>query len=96
MEERVADNSRAVMATIVGAVVGGFAGYLFFTDRGRAMRRQFEPALEDIARELSQFRGTVQKAAGVANEGWKLLNEALGESAQQPPRYPSTHQSSPF
>jgi gas vesicle protein len=96
MEERVADNSRAVMATIVGAVVGGFAGYLFFTDRGRAMRRQFEPALDDIARELSQFRGTVQKAAGVANEGWKLLNEALGECTQQPPRYPSTHQSSPF
>jgi gas vesicle protein len=96
MEARVADNSRAVMATIVGAVVGGFAGYLFFTDRGRALRRQLEPALDDIARELSQFRGTVQKASGVANEGWKLLNEALGESTKQPPRYPTTHQSSPF
>ena len=35
------------------------AGYLFFTDRGRALRRQIEPALEDFARELSSFRGTV-------------------------------------
>jgi gas vesicle protein len=96
MEARVAYNSRAVMATVVGAVVGGFAGYLFFTDHGRSLRRQFEPALDDIARELSQFRGTVHKAAGVANEGWKLLNEALGESTQPPTRYPTTHQSSPF
>jgi gas vesicle protein len=95
MEERVADNSQALMATVVGAVLGGFAGYLFFTDRGRSLRRQIEPALDDIARELSHFRGTVRKAAGVANEGWQLLNEALGESAQ-PPRYPNTHQSSPF
>jgi hypothetical protein len=102
MEAGVAeDNSRTVMATLVGAVVGGAVGYLFFTDPGRRLRRQLEPALEDVARELSSFRGTVQKAAGVANEGWKLLNEALGESGEggggrQPSRFPSPHQTSPF
>jgi hypothetical protein len=89
-------DSRAVTATIVGAVVGGVAGYLFFTEHGRSLRRQMEPALDDIARELHSFRGTVQRAAGVANEGWKLLNEALGETGPQPPRYPGPHQSSPF
>jgi hypothetical protein len=90
----VTDNSRAVAATITGAVLGGVAGYLFFTDRGRAMRRSLEPALEDLARELISFRGTVQKAAGVANEGWKLLNEAMGEGGSR--RFPSAHQTSPF
>jgi hypothetical protein len=90
------DNSRAVAATVVGAVIGGIAGYLFFTEHGRAVRRQIEPALDDFARELMSFRATVQKAAGVANEGWKLLNDALGESGQQPPRYAGPHQSSPF
>jgi len=90
------NNSRAVAATVVGAVIGGMAGYLFFTDRGRAMRREFEPALDDFARELMSFRATVQKAAGVANEGWKLLNDALGEGAQAPPRYAGAHQTSPF
>lgn len=89
------DNSRAVAATLVGAVIGGVAGYLFFTDHGRSVRRQFEPALDDFARELMSFRSTVQKAAGVANEGWKLLNEALGEGGQ-PPRYTAPRQSSPF
>jgi hypothetical protein len=71
------------------------AGYLFFTDQGRELRRKIEPALDDIARELNSFRGTVQRAAGVANEGWKLLNDTLGEAGQRP-RYSGAHQSSPF
>jgi len=67
---------------------------LFFTEHGRHLRRQMEPALDDFQRELNNFRGTVQRAAGVASEGWKLLNDALGE--RQPQRYPSAHQSTPF
>jgi len=89
------DNSRAVAATVIGAVIGGVAGYLFFTDHGRALRRQLEPALDDFARELMSFRSTVQKAAGVASEGWKLLNDALGEGTL-PPRYAGPRQTSPF
>ena len=92
----MADNSRAVGAMVVGAVVGALAGYIFFTDRGRAWRRQLEPALEDLSRELGQFRGTVNRAAGVASEGWKLLNEAIGDRETPPSRYPTTQQTSPF
>jgi len=88
------NNSRELAATLVGAAIGGIAGYLFFTERGRSVRRQIEPALEDLARELSSFRTTVQKASGVASEGWKLLNEALGEGAP-PPKFPG-RQTSPF
>ena len=87
---------RPVIATLVGAVVGGAAGYLFFTEHGRQLRREMEPALDDIARELNSFRGTVQRAAGVASEGWRLLNDALGDIGTQPPRFPGTHQTSPF
>jgi hypothetical protein len=85
-----------VAATVVGAVIGGMAGYMFFTDRGRTIRRSIEPALDDIMRELNSFRGTVQKAAGVANEGWRLLNDAIGEGGSQARRFPSAHQTSPF
>ena len=92
----MSDNSRAMAATIVGAVVGGIAGYLFFTDNGKELRRQVEPALEDIARELNSFRSTFEKAAGVATEGWRVLNEALGESGDRMSRYSTPHQSSPF
>ena len=62
-------NSRAVAASIVGAVLGGVAGYLFLTDHGKTLRRQLEPALDDVVRELTSFGSTVQKAAGVANAG---------------------------
>jgi hypothetical protein len=85
-----------VAATVVGAVIGGMAGYLFFTDRGRTIRRSIEPALDDIVRELNSFRGTIQKAAGVASEGWRLLNDAMGEGESQARRFPSAHQTSPF
>ena len=89
------DNSRAMAAAIAGAVIGGVVGYFFFTDRGRQLRRQIEPALDDFARELNSFRLTVEKAAGVANQGWKLLNEAM-EPGPHNTRYPSPHQTSPF
>jgi gas vesicle protein len=88
------NNSRELAATLVGAVLGGIAGYLFFTDRGRSLRRQIEPALEDFSRELISFRATVQKATGVASEGWKLVNDALGETGPAP-RFPG-RQTSPF
>ena len=87
--------SQAMTATIVGAVIGGAAGYLFFTAEGRGLRRQLEPALDDFARELSSMRGTARRVAGVASEGWNLLSEAIGE----PPaagRYAPPHQTSPF
>ena len=89
------NNSREMAATIVGAVIGSVAGYLIFTERGRSVRRQIEPALEDFSRELMDFRNTVQKAAGVANEGWKLLNDAIGEGGKPPTSHPSG-QTSPF
>jgi gas vesicle protein len=89
------NNLREMAATIVGAVIGGVAGYLFFTERGRSVRRQIEPALEDFSHELMSFRNTVQEAAGVANEGWKLLNDTFGEGGKPPARYPSG-QTSPF
>jgi gas vesicle protein len=89
------DNSRVMVATLVGAVIGGVAGYLFFTEQGRNLRRQLEPALDDLSRELLSFRSTVQKAVGVANDGWQLLNDALGETGRVP-RSPGARQTSPF
>src|SRR4051794_24706545 len=69
-------------ATAIGAVVGGAIGYLFFTDHGKTLRRQLEPALEDFVRELNGFRGTFQRAVGAANESWKVLSDIVGESPQ--------------
>jgi gas vesicle protein len=91
------NSSRAVVTLALGSVVGAVAAYLFFTDEGKALRRQFEPALEDFTRELSSFRETVQKAAGAASEGWTLLSDTLGEGAQRSTTaYAGSRQTSPF
>jgi hypothetical protein len=91
----VTDKSQAIAATVVGAVLGGMAGYMFFTEKGRNLRRQLEPAIEDISRELSNFRGTLNRAMGVANDGWKVLNDVIGEGGA-PARYSNPHQTTPF
>ena len=90
------ETSRALTAAAVGAVVGGLAGYVLFTDRGRTLRQQLEPALGDVMHELDQLMGTLTKAAGVASESWKLLSEALGEGGSPAGRGTYPRQTSPF
>ena len=84
-----------VAATLIGAAIGGIAGFLFFTDRGRSLRRQLEPTLDEFVRELNSFRGSVQRAADVAGDSWRLLTEMVREPAQPSHRYPGG-QTSPF
>ncbi len=94
-EVEVTERSQALAATVVGAVVGGVAGYMFFTERGRVLRRQIEPALDDLAFELGRFRTTVAKAMGIATDGWRVLSETLSDSDSQV-RYSQPHQTNPF
>jgi hypothetical protein len=92
----VTEKQQAMAASVVGAILGGMAGYMFFTENGRTMRRQLEPAIDDISREIASFRGTLNRAMGVANEGWKVLNQALGEDGVAGNRQGTAHQTSPF
>jgi hypothetical protein len=69
------------MSALSGAAIGGFAGYLMFTDKGRQVRRQLEPALDDFIREIQRLGVTVNRARNVASEGWRVLNQAAGENA---------------
>jgi outer membrane lipoprotein SlyB len=77
-EGDVDERSRVLLATIMGAVAGGVWGWLYLTENGRRVRVQIEPKLDDFVRELSNVRGTVDKARTAANEGWRSLNELTG------------------
>jgi hypothetical protein len=96
LEAPVTGNTRVVAITVLGAVVGSIVGYLLFTEEGRSFRRQMEPALDDLAQELSSYRKTLASAIGTASEGWKLLTETFGEFEGSVRRYPAPHQTSPF
>ena len=88
------DRVCTVVAASAGAVVGACIGYMFFTDRGRAFRRELEPLLDEFADELNNFRNTAQKAANVANQGWRLVNETFGPAGSA--RFADPHQTTPF
>ncbi len=90
----MSERAQVVAASIVGAVIGALAGYLFLTEQGRALRRNFEPGIEDAARELSRLTGTVLGAAGAAREGWRIVRDAIDRADFH--RYPTSGQSSPF
>ncbi len=90
------EDSRVFAVTAIGAIVGGLVAYLFYTEQGRKVRRAMEPALDDLASELSSFQTTARKAVHVATEGWKLLSEALEDRSPPAAPYISSRQSSPF
>jgi len=71
----VEERSRVLLATFLGAVVGGTWGWLYLTENGRRVRDQIEPKLDDFISELTRVRGTVNKARSAATEGWRSLNE---------------------
>lgn len=76
MDER----SRVLMATFMGAVIGGTWGWLYLTESGRRVRDQIEPKLDDFMHELVRMRGTVEKARTAAHEGWRSLSEISGNA----------------
>ena len=90
------DNSRVMMVTVVGALLGGVAGYLLCTPQGRSLRRQLESSLEDTARELVNFRSTISKASATASEGWRLLDDFSDVLGKDRGRFGDTHQAGPF
>ena len=77
MDER----SRVLMATVLGAVVGGVWGWLYMTEQGRRVRDQIESKLDDFLSELTRVRGTVEKARTAAAEGMRSLSEMTGAAS---------------
>ena len=79
-EADVDERARVLMATFLGAVVGGVWGWLYMTESGRRIRDQIEPKLDDFMNEITRVRGTVEKARSAANEGWRSLSDITGSA----------------
>jgi gas vesicle protein len=71
--------SRVLMSALLGAALGGVAGYLYLTEQGRRVRGQIEPMLDSIAAELERARATGEKVREVAREGERTLKDLVGE-----------------
>jgi len=96
------EQSKVIVTSIVGAAIGALVGYLYLTEGGRRLRDQLEPRMDEFSREIRRLRATVTKAQSVASEGWRSLNELIGERGDRGPRAQGERwsgratQSSPF
>ena len=80
MNERTA----VMTGTLIGALTGAAAAYLFFTDRGRVLRERMEPAVDDVRREFARFQKTIEKVGDMANDGMRMINEFNAARSQTP------------
>ena len=81
MDER----SQVLMTTLLGAVLGGVAGFLYLTSRGRQVRGQLEPLLDSVVDELHEARRTAMQARAAVAEGRRVMDEIIHPPSAQPP-----------
>lgn len=80
----MSEQTRVCAGAAIGALVGAAAAYLFFTERGRVLREQIEPAIDDARREFMRFQKTIEKVGELANDGMRVVNEFSMARAQSP------------
>jgi hypothetical protein len=78
----VDDRGRIGLAIGLGALVGGVAGYLLFTARGRELRDQLEPRLQDVLTEIDRLSTTFDRARAAAADGWRSFSQLMQEEAR--------------
>jgi gas vesicle protein len=71
----VNERTAVTAGALIGAIVGGAASYLFFTERGQMLRDRLEPAVDDLRREFARFQGTIEQVGRMANDGMRVVQE---------------------
>jgi hypothetical protein len=81
----VSERSVVVLGALVGAALGGVAGYLFLTERGRQLRDEIEPRVYDLMRELGALQGTLTRARDAVSDGLRAVGQASSDEVGQSP-----------
>jgi gas vesicle protein len=81
-EDEVDDRGRIALAIGLGALVGGVAGYLLLTERGRQMRDELEPRLNDVLGEVDKLRQTFESTRSAVSDGWRSFNQLMEQQKQ--------------
>ena len=78
------DQWKVLGATLLGAAIGGLAGYLYLTDRGKALRQDLEPGVDQALAEVRRLRTMIGRAKTAAEEGRRALEELRGHGDRTP------------
>lgn len=55
------DRAKLLAGSIAGAAVGMAVAYLYFTPRGRSLRRDIEPLVDELVRELGKAHAALKR-----------------------------------
>jgi hypothetical protein len=67
------DRARIALSMGVGAALGGFVGFLLFTDRGRTFRQELEPQLEQLFGEAQRLSTAFDRTRRAVKDGLATL-----------------------
>jgi hypothetical protein len=67
------------MCVGLGALIGGVAGYLLLTERGRELREELEPRLGDLAGEVQKLGSAFDRTRHAVEEGWRSFNQLVND-----------------
>jgi hypothetical protein len=84
----VDDRGRIALSIGLGAVLGGVAGFLFFTERGRVVREEFGPRLDEVLTEVDHLRTTFDRARVAVADGVKSFNQLVSDERREPREWP--------
>jgi gas vesicle protein len=57
----VNERSMLVVGALLGAAAGTVTGFLLFTERGRQLRQDLEPELENLFREAGKLKAALEQ-----------------------------------
>jgi gas vesicle protein len=84
----VNDRSVIALSILAGAVLGGAAGFLLLTDRGRRVRRELGPQLDELVAEARRLQEAVARVREAAAEGWRSVADFVGDLGEVRPDGP--------
>jgi gas vesicle protein len=73
------DRARVALCVGIGAVVGGVAGYLLVTERGRSVRRGLGPRVQALVDEAQELGVAFERTRRAVADGWKTFNAIVEE-----------------
>ena len=82
------ERSVVVLGAVVGAALGGLAGYLFLTDRGAAVRRDLVARMNALVHEVGDLQGAVGRARTLVADTLQAARDAAAhgwDTARQGP-----------
>lgn len=77
------DRSLIAVSILVGAALGGAAGFLLLTDRGRRLRRELGPQLDELVAEARRLQEVVARVRETAAEGWRSVADFVGDLGEE-------------